>query len=209
MTTPRTIRKPPNNKEHLEFIPLVSDCVTACKLQTMCVFTWESRHSSQSVQRVKGGTLVAPGFGAGASVWRGRGNRDIGGRVGDMQSCSFTFLWPSLGVTWWRGIALVASNIASPAARRELRWGVSVQRSAVVWACMSCLRFPLRTWGGQERRVSGRLQQIFSSLCALRRHGTEEGKKNRQKLMRRASEVNRENSRVLNHFSECGYSCAR
>ncbi len=164
---PETVREPTNNKERSEFIPLVSDCVTACKLQTMCVFTWESRHSSQSVQRGKAGTFVAPGFGAGASVRRGRGNRVVEGGVGNMQSHSFTFLWPSLGVTWWRRIAVGASNMAGPAARGELRWGVRVHRGAVVWAGMSCLRFPLRTRGRQERRASGRLQQAFSSLCAL------------------------------------------
>lgn len=34
-----TFREPTNIKENFEFIPLVSDCVTACKLETMCVFT--------------------------------------------------------------------------------------------------------------------------------------------------------------------------
>lgn len=134
-------------------------------------------HSSQSVHRAEAGTFVANGFGAGAGVQRGRGNRDIKGWIGNMQSCLFAFLWASLSVTWRGGIACGASSMSDPAARGELWWGVRVHCGAVVWAGLSCLRFSLRTWRGQERRESGRLQQTFSSLCALGRCEKEEGRK--------------------------------
>lgn len=132
----------------------------------MCVFTWESRHSSQSVQRGGRGTFLVPALGAGACIRRGRGSRVVEGRVGNMQIRSFTFLWPSLGVTWRGAITGGSGGMAGPTACGELWWRVRVHRGAVIWAGMSWLRFPLRTRGGQERRASGRLQQTFSSLCA-------------------------------------------
>ena len=53
-------------KETIECI-LVFHCFTACKLQTMCVFTWESRH--HKVCQCKGAKLAASGEkgGTGAS----------------------------------------------------------------------------------------------------------------------------------------------
>lgn len=118
--------------------------------------TCEKHHSRQSVQRGEAASFVAPGFGVRGSVRRGRGNRDIKCRVGNMQSLSFAFLWASFGVTWMRSIAMGAGRMVSPAAFRELWCGVRVQRWAGFWAGMSILRFPLRTRGGQERRERSR-----------------------------------------------------
>lgn len=113
---------------------------------------------------------MAPGLGAGAGVRRGGRNGSVQGRVGNTLSGPFAFLRPSLGVTCWRG----ASSGAATTAGGEL--GVGVHRRALVRAATGRVRFPLRTRGGQERRDSGRLQQTFSSLCALQRHQREEGR---------------------------------
>lgn len=119
------------------------------------------------MQRGEAGALVAPGFGAGASVWRGRGNGDVEGRVGNMQSRPFAFLRASLGVTRRGGVASGAGGVAGPTSHGGLRRRVRVRRGAAVRAGMSRLRLPLRARGRQERRASGRLQQTFGSLCAL------------------------------------------
>lgn len=176
----------------------------------MCVSTWESRHSSQSVRRGQAGTFVASGSGAGASIRRGRGNRDIKGRVGNMQSRSFTFLRTTLGVTWWRGIALGASSMSWPTACWKLWWWVRVHSRVVVWAGMNCL-FPLRTWRGKKWGASGGLQQTFSSLCALERHKKEEerGKEKERNWWDEAVRLTRANSRMFNRISEFCNSWAR
>lgn len=78
--------------------------------------------------------------------------------------------------------------------------------SGQVWAVWG---FP---WGHEVDRSGGRVADSSRPLVpCVHWGGTRKGRaeKKIQVLMRRASEINRANSRVLNHFSECSNSCAR
>lgn len=85
--------------------------------------------------------------------------------------------------------------VGAAASLGELQGGVGVQSRDAFWARKSCLRFPLRTRGGQKRSESRRLQQIFRSLYALWR-GMETKVKNEGKRQQNLQDKQHSNKLV-------------
>lgn len=171
-------------------------CFTACKLQTMCVFSWEK------VSQCKGTKLAASGEVG-----------DTGTSKAGLGICKATRLLFFERVLAWRDGELSAAWRApqlmeSSGEGSEFTAGLL---SGQVWAVWG---FP---WGHEVDRRGGRVADSSRPLVpcvhwgdAIKRKEQERKKeKKRRAAMRRASEVNKTNSRVLNHFSESNNSCER